>query len=98
MYRKSITWRRLGAGHYVSANRKWSVRSWRKREWWVFRDGAPWGRWEQNRGWRRCLPFRTKREAMVALEGYGLPCSRAAAGGSAFRWGRVVAEPFDQFL
>lgn len=61
-------WHRLGAGHYVSADGVWSVRSWRQREWWVFRDGELWGRWKRARGWIRYIPFRTKWESMLAIE------------------------------
>jgi hypothetical protein len=73
-----IRWRRLGVGHYVSTNGTWALRRWRKREWWVFRDRALWGRWKRNCGWRRYFPFRTKREAMAAIEGHTPSCSLTA--------------------
>jgi hypothetical protein len=64
-------WRRLGAGHYESTDGAWSVRCWRRQEWWAFRAGALWGRWKPGSGWRRYIPFRTKRAAVTSVEEHG---------------------------
>ena len=63
-----ISWLRLGAGHYVTTDGRWSLRSWRAKEWWTFRHGAPWGRWRRKGDWWVYVPFRTKWEAELTIE------------------------------
>lgn len=64
----NISWLRLGAGHYASGDGAWSVRSWRKNEWWLFASGRLQGRWRQQGGLRVYRPFRTLWEARDAAE------------------------------
>ena len=60
-------WRRIGAGHYKSPDGRWAVRSWVKGQWWAFRGNQVWGGWRQGPGWRRYVPFRTKRTPISSL-------------------------------
>jgi hypothetical protein len=76
MSRVRISFRRISAGHYQLG--PWTVRSWRKNEWWLFQGGRPAGRWRPTGAWRRYEPFTTLRQARVAVDGHLLTALSAA--------------------
>ena len=59
-------WTRVSAGHYHC--REWTIRGSSKCGWFLFRNGRPWGRWVNEAGWRRYVPFGTMGAAMAAAD------------------------------